>query len=406
MNYIENFISQLETKYEEYKEKALNHRRFKHRDILPLIEKLNTHKTFEISEIGKSTEGREIYMLKAGRGKTSVLLWSQMHGNEPTATQALFDIFNFFTTTDDFDEIKKNMLDKLTLYFIPMVNPDGAELYKRRNALDIDLNRDALRLEAIETKLLKKIRDNINAQYGFNLHDQEIYYTAGACSMPATISFLAPSFNSEQTIDQNRIASMEQIVLMNEMLQKRIPGQVGRYSDDFMPTAFGDNMQLWGTNVILIESGGFKNDPEKQYVRQLNFLCILTSFYALAYDYPANFELMEYFKIPENKKEKLFDLLIRNAIIKHGSLQFKVDIGIRREEIDTPDHKSYTYIGKIAEIGDMSYSFGYEEIDGSNLTISGNEIHDFALRIDKKADFVLKNSSGNVKFAISNGFIV
>lgn len=36
---------------------------------------------------------------------------------------------------------------------------------------------------------------------------------------------------------------------MNKVLQKYIPGQVARYSDDHEPRGFGDNVQKWGTNI-------------------------------------------------------------------------------------------------------------------------------------------------------------
>ena len=59
---------------------------------------------------------------------------------------------------------------------------------------------------------------------------------------------------------------MKIIVFMNDILQKYAPGQVGRYNDDFEPRAFGDNIQKWGTSTILIESGGYPNDIEKQEI--------------------------------------------------------------------------------------------------------------------------------------------
>ncbi len=404
MRNIKEFANQIEEKYEVFKEKSLKNRRFKHRDILPLIDNLRSKSIFEVAELGKSTEGREIFVIKAGKGKTKVLLWSQMHGNEPTATQALFDIFNFLCIADELNDVKEKLFNELTLYFIPMVNPDGAEVFKRRNALDIDPNRDAAKLQGVETRLLKEFRDKIEPQFGFNLHDQAIYYTAGATKKPATMSFLTPSFNKEQEIDKSRVASMELIVLMNKVLQQRIPGQVGRYDDAFMPTAFGDNMQLWGTSTILFEAGGYKNDPEKQYVRELNFISILTALYAIAYDYPHNFELMDYFKIPENKKEKLFDLLIRNASIKKNGQLFKIDIGVRRQEIDNQDFTGFTYKGKIEDIGDLTYFYGYQEIDASGLQVKiSNE--DLVPLIGDNANFTLVNDSGEIKYQIKNGFV-
>jgi hypothetical protein len=327
-----------------------------------------------------------------------------MHGDEPTATQALFDIFNFLSATDEMNDIREKLLSELTLYFIPMVNPDGAEVFKRRNAVDIDPNRDASRLQGVETRLLKEFRDKIKPEYGFNLHDQAIYYTAGATPNPATISFLAPSFNYEQEIDKNRVAAMKLIVLMNNILQKRIPNQVGRYNDDFMPTAFGDNMQLWGTTNVLIESGGYQNDPEKQYVRELNYLCILTALYGIAYEYPGNFELMDYFKIPENKKEKLFDLLIRNVTVKRNGHSFKIDLGVWVKEVDSDDFTDFSLQGKIAEIGDLTYYYGYKEIDAEGLEIKTLNDSQIPL-IGDNADFNLINSNEEVVYEIRNGLL-
>lgn len=394
------FIEELEKDYYKFKEKNLVNRRFKHKDIVDLINKINQHPLFKIAEAGKSTEGREIYLIKAGNGKLKILLWSQMHGNEPTATAALFDLFNFLVSGSFQNEVN-NILDRISLYFIPMVNPDGTQVFKRRNAFDIDLNRDALRLEAVETQILKKIRDDINPDYGFNLHDQEIYYTAGLAALPATISFLTPSFNNAKDIDDSRIASMKMIVLMNNILQKYIPGMIGRYSDDFMPNAFGDNMQKWGTSTILIESGGYKNDPEKQVVRKMNFLSIMAALNELALDTPSKIDYLEYFGIPENKKEKLFDLLVRNASLNINNHHYKIDIGIRRKEIDNLDFKEFSISGEIAEIGDLSHYFGYEEIDANHLQISSKQKY---LLIGSVADFNLIDNNDAIVHQIENGF--
>ena len=122
-----------------------------------------------------------------------MLLWSQMHGNEPTATMAGLDLFNFIQGDSVLSSVRQTILDSLTVHFVPMLNPDGAEVYQRRNALNIDLNRDAQLLRSPESRILKALRDSIGADFGFNLHDQSIYYAAGATQNPATISFLDPA---------------------------------------------------------------------------------------------------------------------------------------------------------------------------------------------------------------------
>ena len=57
---------------------------------------------------------------------------------------------------------------------------------------------------------------------------------------------------------------MNVIVAMNSMLQKIIPNFVGRYTDEFYPTATGDNFQKLGYNTILIESGHYPNDYQRE----------------------------------------------------------------------------------------------------------------------------------------------
>ena len=132
-------------KYENYKEKAFTERRFKPDYILPLIEKSKST-DIKVKEPGRSFENRPIFELTYGTGPVKIMLWSQMHGDEPTATMALFDIFNFLNASgDEFDGFRNELKSKATLYFIPMLNPDGAQYFQRRTRQEIDMNRDALR---------------------------------------------------------------------------------------------------------------------------------------------------------------------------------------------------------------------------------------------------------------------
>ncbi|MEO0528194.1 MAG: M14 family zinc carboxypeptidase, partial [Bacteroidota bacterium] len=228
--------------YDQFKESSLDKRRIKHHEIQPLIAQYKGIPKFKVQKVGKSIEGRDLQLISIGSGDTHVFLWSQMHGDEPTATQAIFDIFNFFNSTN-FETEKAAILNNLSLHFLPMLNPDGAEVYQRRNTLGIDINRDALRLQSPEGRVLKRIRDSLDADFGFNLHDQSTYYNAELTEKPATISYLAPPYNYGKDINEDRANAMKVIVFMNSIIQKYAPGQVGRYSDDFEPRAFGDNIQ-------------------------------------------------------------------------------------------------------------------------------------------------------------------
>ncbi|PVY36654.1 M14 family metallopeptidase [Pontibacter virosus] len=439
-----------------YKEPALRHRRFRHSDIVPLIEQLQEKPLFDVQVAGHSVQGRSIYLIKAGTGKTKVLLWSQMHGDEPTATMALFDLLHFLSQSDELDAVRKHMLEHLTLYMVPMLNPDGAEMYARRNALGIDMNRDALRLQSPESVLLKQLRDQLEPAFGFNLHDQSRYYTAGYTARPATISFLAPAYDYDRNINTVRERAMRTIAGMDHVLQQFIPGQVAKFNDEHEPRAFGDNIQKWGTSVILVESGGQHSDPEKQHIRQLNFTAILSGLYLIAEDNYKAFELEGYNRIPENQRH-LYDLVLRHVRYTENGHDTILDIGINRLEVDAPNHLGFYHSSAVEEIGDMSVFHGYEELDATGLTLVPGKVYEqpieslddltaelgtdllmqgyttirvrhlpgvlpdptslplnvtgivsivnHHLTLDEPANFVLKDDQDKTRYAILNGFV-
>jgi hypothetical protein len=362
--------------YSDYLEEAIRTRRFTLSDIEPLLLKLQEQPGFSVTKLGESIEDRPIYDVSFGQGETQVLFWSQMHGDESTATMAGLDLFNFFAASDDtFDALRDTILQNVTVHFIPMLNPDGAEVFKRRNALGVDLNRDALRLQSPESQILKNIRDSIDADFGFNLHDQSTYYTAGINKEAATISFLAPAYNYAKDINPVRERAMQMIVQLNEALQHYVKGYVGRYNDDFEPRAFGDNIQKWGTSTVLIESGGFPDDPEKQQIRRLNFMLLLTALHSIATEGYKKQDREKYWEIPENERY-LYDLIVRNVKKEVNGKRYTVDVGINHIEIEFEDVNDYFDIGSIQELGDMSTFYGYEEFDAKGMVAIPGKVYD------------------------------
>ncbi len=364
----EQLFASLFDTYDTYREPSIEDRRFKHSDIVPLLEALEA--PFEIAVAGQSVEGRDIYTVTVGSGSTTVLLWSQMHGDEPTATAALFDIFRFLSSDNaQFRSLRQRIFNNLKLVFIPMLNPDGAERFERRNAYGIDLNRDALRLVSPEAQLLKRIRDELDADWGFNLHDQSRYYGAGyPTDDMATLSFLAPAYNFARDVNPGRERAMQLIAQMNAGLQAYLPNRIARYSDAFEPRAFGDNIQLWGTSTILIESGGYPGDREKQYIRKLNYVGLLGAFSSIADGGFQRFSRSAYNRIPYNRGGVFNDLLLREVQFMQDGQSHLIDIAFDLDERDYRAASNFFYIGGIDDVGDLMNSRGYVELAPENLT--------------------------------------
>ncbi len=303
MNTIE--INYLENLFLAQKESSLHGKWITYNDIENLFSKYEAK--FNVTQIGLSEEKRPIMQLKIGNGAKKILFWSQMHGNESTGTKGLFDFFNCIEGVSD--TIFKKILKECTLVFIPMLNPDGSQVYTRVNANNIDLNRDAVERAAKESKILRAVLEAFTPHFCFNLHDQRSIFGVEGTNNPATISFLAPSEEVTRSLTKGRKETMNVIVAMNKMLQNVIPNFVGRYSDEFYPTATGDNFQKLGYNTILIESGHYPQDYHREESRKYTFFSILQGVYHIANT--SNFDnYKDYFTIPNNDKI-FFDVIHR-----------------------------------------------------------------------------------------------
>lgn len=311
----------LEDNYSKIKEEALFGRWIQIEDIEPLYKNLSDKISVEL--LGTSEKNRPIYKLRLGNGAKKILVWSQMHGNESTGTKAVFDFLNFVKIFAS-DVITQTILSECTVEIIPMLNPDGAFAYTRVNAHNIDLNRDATDRKAKESNLLRSVLDEFNPQFCFNLHDQRTIFGVDGTKNPATISFLAPSEEKTRTITNGRKETMNVIVVMNKLLQQVIPNHIGRYTDEFYPTATGDNFQKLGHNTILIEAGHYPNDYEREEVRKFNFYAFLQGLYYIATS-NSFLDFKPYFSIPNNVKN-FFDIIHRNENKQDIAYQYKEEV--------------------------------------------------------------------------------
>lgn len=359
--------------YDRHKVHSITTRRFNQNQMLGWIQPLSEKGGFTASTIGTSAEGRGILLCTLGNGSTKVLLWSQMHGDEPTATMALIDLLSFFSNEPG-HPAGKAIRQNLTVLMIPMINPDGAERFQRRTAQSVDMNRDAMRLATPEARLLKTVRDRFTPAFGFNLHDQDPRYTVGQSKKVAGIALLAPAMDEEKSDDAGRLKAKQVSARITEALNGFIPGHVTRYDDTFEPRAFGDNIQKWGTSTILIESGGWVGDPEKMHLRKANFIALLTALRSIAEGDYRDADISLYESLPFNGKN-LYDIILRGATFQASPSvpPLRVDIGINVE--DERDSSGQVFpIAKIVDLGDLSTMAAFQDIDCSGMVFDSTDI--------------------------------
>ena len=344
-----------------------------HRELVRRVESLvgGSSGLFDVEKAGESVEGRAIYHVSVGKGPYPVLLWSQMHGDEPTATAALFDVFEYLRRRQNEPAVQR-LLSALTLHVIPMLNPDGAERFQRRNAQGIDVNRDALRLQTPEGRILKGVRDRWRPAVGFNLHNQNWRTSVGDPPKPASMSLLSVAFDPARSDSEGRQLTRKLCAVIRDAVEPFAPGQIGRYDDEFEVRAFGDNVTLWGTPVVLIETGGWPSaQPDATLVR-LNFIAILSALDSLASKRVEGADLQRYESLPMNQS-RVFYIIVRNATVINGAgiPPFVADIGViaNRRVRQTAGSRDLQMSLIVEDIGDLRTSGGFTTIDATGMTI-------------------------------------
>lgn len=346
----------------------------KHAELVDRLELLKERwpQDLALEEIGRSVEGRAIHQLTLGRGPRKILLWSQMHGDEPSATPALLDAVDFLLDHRS-DPDAAAILERLTLIVVPMLNPDGAERYQRRNAQAIDVNRDALNLATPEGRLLKAVRDRHQPELGFNLHDQNRRTSVGDTRVLASVALLAVSGDAAGTVTPGRLRAKRACTAIAAAVEPFFPGAVSRYDEDWSPRAFGDNLTAWGTPVVLIESGGLAPGRPQADLARMNFVALLTTLAGLAADDLAAHDPAVYDRMTRNETDVYADVVLRGGRVwQPPALEpYRADVAwnVARSDQEWAGCGAARPGSRVTEVGDARFYGAGESADAAGALV-------------------------------------
>ncbi len=132
-----------------------------HEQMMAYLEPLaDSSPRVTLKPIGTSVSGRPIPALFFSEDsvfasqrdkKPLVMMFCQQHGNEPSGKEAAMIVARRLLSED------AGLLKKLDLILVPQVNPDGSEAGQRRNANDMDLNRNHVILSEPESSALHQL---------------------------------------------------------------------------------------------------------------------------------------------------------------------------------------------------------------------------------------------------------
>lgn len=127
--------------------------------------------------IGKSVESRNLYALTFSTGrfgedpsKLRVLFFAQQHGNEQSGKEGVLLLAATLIKPE-----YRYLFNRIDLALIPQVNPDGSESNKRRNANNMDLNRNHLIMTEPETQALHGYFEKYLFDVTLDVHEYSPY---------------------------------------------------------------------------------------------------------------------------------------------------------------------------------------------------------------------------------------
>ncbi len=120
-----------------------------YQELTQFLENLvNTYPTLtRLISLGQSVQGREIWALRitdnpdTEEDEPEFKYLSTIHGDEPVGTELCLLFAEYLLQNYSTNERIRNIVNEISIWLVPLVNPDGREMQTRYNANYVDLNR-------------------------------------------------------------------------------------------------------------------------------------------------------------------------------------------------------------------------------------------------------------------------
>ena len=311
-----------------------------------------------------------------------------MHGDEPTHTVVLLELLNLLRSDHP---LAAELLQNCRLVMIPMLNPDGAHAWTRRNAQGIDINRDARRCNSPEARVLATLIDDGQFDFAFNLHNQRRSRTIDGKHL-AAISLLVPPADAAHTDTPSVVRAKSLGSYLRRMTEPHCLQKMSRYGAGFMPRCFGERVSASGVSTLLIEAGGCP-ELDNDWLTQLHFFALTAALAGIASSDIEGEGTASYESLPVANDQDLYDIVIRNIDVRTKKKSISnVDVGLLYAS--GPCSESMMSV----EFGDLEGCDGREAIDGAR-----QELRDGVVGYDESLSPVADDFEQRLDQASLNG---
>jgi hypothetical protein len=137
-------------------------------DAETLLRQIERETTAELSVIGESYEGRDIFSLSVGEGDKVIIVTGGVHRSEPASREAV--LIKARDVAYDVDSVYSEYLKEHKVTFVPTVQPDREST--RANAQGLNINRDAYDLETPEMQAIMKLLADVMPDIYIDFHER------------------------------------------------------------------------------------------------------------------------------------------------------------------------------------------------------------------------------------------
>jgi hypothetical protein len=190
---------------------------------------------------------------------------------------------------------------------------------------------------------------------------------------PATISLLSVAYDEARTVNAGRLMTKKLGAIVRDTLEPIAGPRIGKYDDSFEVRAFGDNLTLWGTPVLLIETGPWPSENPDPTLVRLNFIAILTALDALATGRVHTADPARYDSLPNNDSGLAYWLIRGGTVLRgDGSPPLRADVSMtmQRRVTNTGGRRGLTFPVSIDDLGDLRNTPALFTIDASGLVVA------------------------------------
>ena len=124
----------------------------------------------KLTAFGASVQGRTLWLVTLGSGPKRLFYLCRQHGHEPASTEGALAFIRESVKAGD-DAPLAGELKAVTVYVVPMANPDGSEAFLRHNAHNADINRDWIKRTQPETRAIYALVSRLHPDLMTDQHE-------------------------------------------------------------------------------------------------------------------------------------------------------------------------------------------------------------------------------------------